>query len=206
MWEHYFNVLANVYTSRSEADLPIRRRAVCSRYTSGNISFTDIFGYVVLIVFYVLIVGIIGLVVPYFALANFEVSIHLRPGATCTVTGTHIDLSYDSDDDSTITYYDPKVYFTLLTPEGKSYTTSEYQSPEYNTQADAQTYLSQFRLHSSYGCWYTPTNPTDASFFEPHVGFWDYAWLVFCAVLFLICGVLPNVVIVHALFHPRQDP
>jgi len=151
---------------------------------------------VFLLAFYVGLVGVCGVLMPYMNFSSFEVRTHLLPGATCTVTNMHIESNEDSNG---VTDYTPVVDSTLHTPDGRIYQAHEYWSSSYYQQADAQQYLSRFQINRSYLCWYNSTNPTEASFFAVKVGFWDYFWLAMDPVAFLTCGVLPNLLILRIL-------
>jgi hypothetical protein len=152
---------------------------------------------ILMLLLYLTFVGGLGIIVPYMTFTSFEVKVHLRPGATCTVTSKHVETEESSSDSGTDYYYVPVVNFTLRTPDGKSYQAHEYSPGSYSQQSDAQQYISEFQIHQSYECWYSSINPTEASFFKVEVGFWDYFWLVFNAILFLIWGVGPNLLIMR---------
>lgn len=146
-----------------------------------------------------IVVGL-GILIPYMALTSFEAKMYIRSGTNCTIASTRIDPSYRSDSDGT--YYDPHVYFTFNTPDGKKYNTREYWAPEYSSLSDAQKYVSLYPVHHSYLCWYNPADLTEATFFRQDIGFWDYAGLAFSGCLFLVCGAIPNVLIITAICRP----
>jgi hypothetical protein len=144
---------------------------------------------------YVLFVVFLGIVLPYNDLSDFVLKTQIQPGAHCTITATQIYS--DSGDDGT-SYY-AYVYFTLRTPNGQDYDTTEYSTPSFNTSNDAQAYISSYRVHRTYPCWYNPANPAEAMF-TVEIGAGDYAALFFSALGFLLCGLLPNALIIWALW------
>ncbi len=180
--EGLFKALATEYVPKRVVHLPPE---------IVTINITDlIFGFgscLLIVLLYAIVVIGLGLVLPYMDLSSFEVKMQLRPGATCTITGTQINSSTNSSNGDT-TYY-PTIYFNLLTSRNESYKTSEVQLVDYSTQANAQAYASDFQVDHSYSCWYNPANPTEASFFAPIIDVWDYIGLVVNGILFLVCGI-----------------
>jgi len=199
-----FKALASEYVPVRVVHLPPKVvTRIPIRNTFGGL-FSGFVGIAFLLGLYLLIVGCIGIVIPYMNFSSFEVKVHLQPGATCTVTSMHIDRLQNDSDSGTYYTYTPVVNFTLRTPDGKSYQAHEYWFDSYNRLAynqrtDAQQYLSGFQINQSYVCWYNSMDPTEASFSQVEVGFWDYFWLPVNAVLFLVLGILPNLLILRAL-------
>jgi hypothetical protein len=182
-----FKALASEYVPTRVVHLPpkvVTRIHIRDRFAGLFFSF---------LFYYLPLVGLLGIAIPYANFSSYEAKVHLQPGATCTVTSMHVESLEDSDNN---VYYSPVVKFTLRTPDGKSYQAYEYWPGSYNQQADAQQYISRFQINQSYPCWYDSMNPTEASFFKVDVDFWDHFWLLVSAVLFLACGVLPNMLIV----------
>lgn len=161
----------------------------------------DVLGIIVvllLILMYLSAVTYGGIIAPYQMLDQFVFKTHMQGGATCTVTRTYIDDSYSNDNGNPV--YNVHVYFVLKTPNGKSYHTEDYWPAGYNTQADARSYASEFRIKGSYYCWYNSLNPTEATFFKQDIGPGDYAGLFFGACLFLLFIVLPVGLLTRVLY------
>jgi hypothetical protein len=144
---------------------------------------------------YLAIVVFLGLVVPFLDVFGFAIKTQMRPGAQCTITSGQIS-SYTDDNGA---HYDAYVYFTLRTPDGQEYDTTEYNTPVFGTSKDAQAYISSYLVNHIYPCWYHPAKPAVAMF-SVNIGFGDYIGLFFSAVGFLLLGLLPNALIVRALW------
>ncbi len=161
-------------------------------FASGN-WLGGLFIILFIILFYLVVIGYFGIFIPYLSLASYEVRLHLRPGAICTVSRIDIRTSMSEE----IPTFSPEVDFTLRTPQGKSYDTSDFWSIQNSGEARAEAYIARFRTNQSYKCWYDPNDPTQATLSEEatRVGFWDYVWsyfgLVFSLTLCIFLLIVP---------------
>lgn len=187
-----FKALATPYVPKRVVQLPpkiVRRIRLREVLLPGfGIMIAHFILFVFVLAIYLLFVGFLGIAVPAIALLNVEVKTHLVPGATCTITDTYVTSSTSDDGTS---YY-AHVDFTLSTPDGASYQTDEYWTSSYDDEASARHYTSRYKVNASYQCYYDSAAPYFASFSKQEAGFWDYFWLPWAAVLFLVLGVLPN--------------
>jgi hypothetical protein len=175
----------------------------------GTVIMSGCLWWIMSVGFWIIIVGFLvtcyatfvvwmGIVKPYQDLTDFILRAQMQPGASCTITSAQIYSYTESDDNGgTTTYYDPEIGFTLRTPGGRDYNTTEHDAPSFTSSNDAQAYLSRYQVHHVYSCWYDRTDPTVAMFVN--LGFGDIAGLVGWFFVFLFGGVLPNALLIWAL-------
>ena len=195
-----FQALATDYVPTRVIQLPPKIvTRVRIRDFLPNPSFWQLFIWLLQALFAITIYGctifLFGIIIPYVSLASFETRVNVRSSGACTVIST--DIQRDEGDNGT--YYETTVNFTLLTSAGKSYQTDDYWPSFFSQQSDAQRYVSAFRIHQTYQCWYNAANPIQASFYKQDVNFGDYLGLAFCVPLFLVVGVLPHLWLLRVL-------
>ncbi len=197
-----FKALATEYIPSIVVNLPPRVVERVSWRDRTAHFFSMLFGLLLFFLLYGTYVAL-GISLPYTALADFELKNSMQAVSFCTITSEQsYTVSYDSDDGQ---QYSPWIEFTLYALDNRNYNTIDGAHPWFSSLHDMDVYLSGYQVNYTYPCWYNPANPTQATLARGEINFGDYVVLFFNACVFLLFGVLPNVLLIRFFVRALAD-